>query len=406
MALSHEEKFPSLIVEPPDPGNQDIARPFRPPNANFKQGAKLTSPARANASIFELPGHGLLGCKPPVKQRHRVVIVAFGPAQMLDVTGPLEVFAMANACCNDAGKPMPYDLVVAAPESGPLMTTSGVALLATHSIYDASLQADTLLITGGIGARTAVHDSDLIDTLAALCKRVPRVASICTGLFPLAATGLLNHSRATTHWAHFDEFSALFPQVQLDQHALFVREGNYHSSAGVSAGIDYSLSLLESDLGRRLALEVARSLVVFLKRPGGQAQFSAPLAAEAAAEDPDRFAALTQWVMQNLTADLSVEMLAARVSMSPRNFARRFVETMNVAPGKYVEKMRIDAARRSLTDGNQSITRIAARCGFPSAEAMRLAFKRHLDIVPNDFRARFRSAGTGQRTHAAAPPSL
>lgn len=339
-----------------------------------------------------------------MQHHHRIVIVAFEPAQMLDVTGPLEVFAMANECMSNAGKAVPYELVVAAPRVGPLMTTSGIAIMASHSLFDPSLKADTLLIAGGTGARAAVRDRDLIDALTKLCKRVPRVASICTGLFPLAATGLLNNSHATTHWAHFDEFSALFPHIQLDRHALFIRDGNCHSSAGISAGIDYSLSILETDLGRRLALEVARHLVVFLKRPGGQAQYSAPLAAEAAADDPDRFGVLTQWIMQNLSADLPINILAERVSMSPRNFARRFVEAMNIAPGKYIENLRIDAARRGLTDGSQSIARIAARCGFPSPEAMRLAFKRHLDIAPIDFRARFRTSGSGKRA-AMAPPT-
>jgi transcriptional regulator GlxA family with amidase domain len=328
---------------------------------------------------------------------HRIVIVMFPQAQMLDVAGPLDVFSTANACQREAGKPAPYEIALAAPQAGPVMTSSGIALLATHSLDDPDLQADTLLIAGGAGARLAVRDRAVIDALSALCARVPRIGSICTGLFPLAATGLIDNTRATTHWAHFDEFAALFPSVQLDPHALFISEGNCHSSAGITAGIDYSLSLVETDLGRRLALEVARNLVVFLKRPGGQAQFSAPLAAETAAEDPDRFASLTQWINQNLAGDLSVELLAERVAMSPRNFARRFVEAMKIAPAKYVEKMRVDAARRSLTDGDLSIARIAARCGFASAEAMRLAFKRHLDTAPNDFRARFRSSNPGQR---------
>jgi transcriptional regulator GlxA family with amidase domain len=340
--------------------------------------------------------------KPAMQPRHRIVIAAFGPAQMLDITGPLEVFAMANSCCRSAGKPAPYDLVVAAPQAGPLTTTSGIALLASASIFDPALQADTLLIAGGIGARAAVRDGALIGALTALCRRVPRVASICTGLFPLAATGLLKQSRATTHWGHFDEFAALFPDVRLDPHALFISDGPFHSSAGISAGIDYSLSILEADMGRQLALEVARNLVVFLKRPGGQAQFSAPLAAEAAANDPHRFAALTEWIQHNLAADLSIDRLAERVAMSPRNFARRFVEAMNIAPAKYVEKMRIDAARRGLTDGTGSVARIAARCGFASAEAMRLAFRRHLDIGPHEFRARFRTAGPGKRAAGEA----
>jgi transcriptional regulator GlxA family with amidase domain len=340
--------------------------------------------------------------KPAMQPRHRIVIAAFGPAQMLDITGPLEVFAMANTCCRSAGRPAPYELVVAAPQAGPVMTTSGIALLASESIVDPALQADTLLIAGGVGARAAVRDSALIGALTALCRRVPRVASICTGLFPLAATGLLKQLRATTHWSHFDEFAALFPDVRLDPHALFINDGPWHSSAGISAGIDYSLSILETDMGRQLALEVARNLVVFLKRPGGQAQFSAPLAAEAAADDPHRFAALTEWIQHSRSSDLSIDRLAEPVPMSPRNFARRFVEAMNIAPAKYVEKMRIDAARRGLTDGTDSVARIAARCAFASAEAMRLAFRRHLDIGPHEFRARFRTAGPGKRAAHAA----
>lgn len=326
-------------------------------------------------------------------QPHRIVIVAFAPAQMLDIAGPLDVFSMANARMEALGQAQPYALVLAAPQAGPLATTCGVALLATASLHDPHLQADTVLVAGGPGARAACRDAHEIAALTALCVRTRRVGSICTGLFPLAATGLLDQARATTHWAHFDEFSAQFPRVQLDRHALFVDEGPCHSSAGISAGIDYSLSLVEADCGRAVALHVARALVVFLKRPGGQAQFSAPLAAATAADDPDRFAQLTVWIMEHLAADLSIEILAERVAMSPRNFARRFVEAMKVAPGKYVEQLRLDAARRTLTEGDQSIARVAARCGFASAEAMRLAFKRHLDIAPSDFRARFRTAG-------------
>lgn len=323
---------------------------------------------------------------------HRIVIVAFPPAQLLDVSGPLDVFSMANRCAEAAGAALPYELVLAAPEAGPAATTSGIALLATHSLYDPALRADTLLLAGGAGARAAIGDGALVAALTSLCSGAERVGSICTGAFPLAATGLLGKGRATTHWAHFDEFADLFPGVELDRHALFVDEGPCHSSAGISAGIDYALALVEADLGRKLALEVARGLVVFLKRPGGQAQFSAQLAAEAAAADPDRFAELRQWVAQNLAGDLSVPVLADRVAMSPRNFARRFVETMNIAPGKYVERLRVDAARRLLTDSALPVERVAARCGFGSGEAMRLAFKKHIDTAPNEFRARFRTA--------------
>jgi len=332
--------------------------------------------------------------------RHRVLIVGLPPAQMLDVTGPLEVFGMANRCCELAGAPLPYELVVAAPRPGPLPTTSGVALLATQALSDARLGADTLLLAGGAGAREAVRDQRLIALLKALCRRVPRVGSICTGAFALAATGLLDGRRATTHWAHFDEFAALFPSVRIDRDALFVQDGRFHSSAGISAGIDSALAMIEADLGRALALEVARALVVFLKRPGGQSQFSAQLSAEAAAGDPDRFADLVRWMAAHLRQELSVERLAERMAMSPRNFARRFAEAMKLTPARYVQQLRLDAARRLLTDGDAPIPRIAERCGFPSAEAMRLAFQRELRVAPSEFRARFRSTA-GALTSAA-----
>jgi transcriptional regulator GlxA family with amidase domain len=322
---------------------------------------------------------------------HRIVVAAFPTAQMLDITGPLDVFSMANTLEQSQGRAAPYEFILAAPEAGQVATTSGIALLATHSIYDATLEADTLLVAGGPGARAAIADETIIGGLRALCGRAGRVGSICTGAFPLAATGLLKHQRATTHWSHFDEFAQAFPDVEVERNALFVNAGACHSSAGISAGIDYALALLEADAGRDLAMRVARSLVVFLKRPGGQAQFSVQLAAQANAADPDRFFDLTQWIAEHLASDLSVEILADRVAMSPRNFARRFVEVMKVAPAKYVESMRVDAARRLLTDSELSLARIAERCGFGSADVMRLAFKRQIDISPVDFRERFRS---------------
>lgn len=308
---------------------------------------------------------------------------------MLDVTGPLDVFAVANELAQARGKAAPYRLTLAAPQAGPLETSAGVALLATHSLHDPALAADTLLLAGGSGARAASFDTALVADVRRIAEQAGRVGSICTGAFMLAATGMLDGLRATTHWGHFDEFAGRFPQVEIDRDALFVAEGKFHSSAGISAGIDYALSLVEADAGRAFALDVARELVVFLKRPGGQAQFSAQLAAEAGAHDPDRFAALTRWMGENLASPLSVDLLAARCAMSPRNFARRFAEAMRIAPGQYVQLLRVDAARRLLTDGDMPVERVAARCGFASAEAMRLAFKRHVAIAPSAFRARF-----------------
>lgn len=326
---------------------------------------------------------------PQPRPAHHILMIAFPPAQMLDVTGPLEVFTVANDIAESGGKGRPYRVTLAAPTAGPVATTSGIGVIATASLHDAGLAPDTVLLAGGRGARMAAHESGVIAAVARLCRGAARVGSICTGAFVLAATGLIDGRRTTTHWAHFDEFAARFPHVDIERDALFVIEGKYHSSAGISAGIDYALALVERDLGRPLALAVARELVVFLKRPGGQSQFSAQLAAEAGAPDPDRFAALTRWMAANLAADLSVELMAGRCAMSSRNFARRFAEAMNVAPGQYVQALRVDAARRLLTDGELPVERVAARCGFASAEAMRLAFKRKLAIAPSAFRARF-----------------
>ncbi|PWF55229.1 GlxA family transcriptional regulator [Massilia glaciei] len=328
-------------------------------------------------------------------QAHRVLMVAFPNAQMLDITGPLDVFSVANGAALAEGLPAPYRVALAAPRAGLLMTSSGIAIAAGCSVYDAGLEADTLLLSGGPGARAVVRDGALVAALGALCARVGRVGSICTGAFALAATGALDGRRATTHWAHFDEFALAFPRVQIDRDALFVSDGKFHSSAGISAGIDYALALVEHDLGRRRALEVARELVVFLRRPGGQSQFSAQLAAEVGAHDPDRFGELTRWIGENLDRELSVDMLAGRLAMSPRNFARRFMAAMKVAPGRYMQLLRVDAARRMLTDGELPVARIAERCGFASAEAMRLAFQRHLNVAPVDFRARFQRAASG-----------
>lgn len=324
---------------------------------------------------------------------HRVVIVGFAPAMMLDITGPLDVFTAANEAAECAGLAPPYQVELAAPETGLLATTSGVPIHASRSVYDAGLQADTVLLAGGPGARRMPADTRLVGALAALCERTARVGSICTGAFALASTGALDRRRATTHWAHFDEFAAAFPHVRIDRDALFISDGKYHSSAGVSAGIDSALAMVEHDLGRPAALAVARELVMFLKRPGGQSQFSAQLAAEVGADDPDRFGELTRWIAGHLDEELTVELLAERCAMSPRNFARRFIEAMQVAPGKYVQMLRIDAARRQLSESDVAVARIAGRCGFASAEAMRLAFQRHLNVTPTDFRARFQSAG-------------
>ena len=323
---------------------------------------------------------------------HRIAMLAFPVAQTLDVTGPLEVFASANALAARKGEPVPYEIVVAAPAAGLVATSAGVPLHAAHSFAELASPPDTLILAGGAGARKAAHDPRLVATVRRLAERAPRVASVCTGAFVLAATGLLDGRRAVTHWAHCASLAQRFPAVTVEPDAIFVVDGKFHTSAGVTAGIDLALALVERDLGRATALAIARELIVFLKRPGGQSQFSDHLLDGNGAAAEERFHTLGDWVRRHLASDLSIEALAARAAMSPRNFARRFRAAMGVTPGQYVQRLRLDEARRLLTGGDAPASEVAARCGFGSAETMRVAFQRHLKVAPRDFRARFRPA--------------
>ena len=341
---------------------------------------------------------------------HRIVLVAFDNAQMLDVTGPMDAFTEANTFEEHHGRPKAYDVTFAAPRVGLVPTSSGLELNARTSFFDPSLEPDTLVVCGGRGARESADNPEAVAAIARLADRAGRVVSICTGAFVLAASGRLDGRRVTTHWKYCDVIAQRFPKIRVDADAIFVHDGKFFTSAGVTAGIDVALALIEQDLGRPTALAVARELVVFLRRPGGQSQFSAHMAADARAADPDRFAELTRWMAEHLHEDLSVERLASRVSMSPRNFARRFAEALGTSPGKFVQALRLDAARRMLTDGDVPLSSVARRCGFNSLETMRLSFQRHLKVAPQDFRARFQSRGqTGSASrkvgvgHEAAP---
>jgi transcriptional regulator GlxA family with amidase domain len=316
-------------------------------------------------------------------------MLALPITQALDVTGPMEVFAQANWRAVAAGRPKPYRLELAAPKAGLVDTSCGVAFNATRG-FSARLPApDTLIVAGGAGARAAIQDRKLIAALRRVALHTPRVASVCTGAYPLAAAGLLDGRRATTHWAYCDALNKRFPKVTVDPDAIFVVDGKFHTSAGVTAGIDLALAMVEQDLGRREALAIARQLVVFLRRPGGQSQFSAHLQAETETDAGARFAELARWMLAHLAADLSVEALAARAAMSPRNFARRFAAAMGATPARYVQQLRLDAARRLLTEGDLPVAEVARRAGFGSIETMRLTFQRHLKVAPQDFRQRF-----------------
>ncbi len=321
---------------------------------------------------------------------HRVAMVTFPGAQILDVTGPLEVFARSARWLRDEGhtRDMCYEIELLAKEPGPIRMSSGLELVAVRALRDAG-EIDTLLVCGGIGAVDAIRDGELIDWIRERYPRAARLASICTGSMILAETGLLDGLEATTHWSWCDRLARNYPMVRVQADALYVQCGNIYTSAGVTAGMDLALALVEQDWGRDVALATARELVMFLKRPGGQSQFSSHLAAQEA--ERDQLRDLQRWILEHLGDDLRVERLADRVHMSPRNFARTFVRETGGTPAKFVETARLDEARRRLEESELPISTIARECGFGTSETMRRTFQRRLGVVPRDYRVRFKS---------------
>jgi transcriptional regulator GlxA family with amidase domain len=243
-----------------------------------------------------------------------------------------------------------------------------------------------LLVAGGQGVEAAAANPELVDWLRQRAGQARRVASVCTGAFLLAAAGLLDGRRAVTHWKDCARLAKRFPAVRVEPDPIFVRDGRVWTSAGVTAGIDLALALVEEDLGRAMALAVARYMVVFLKRPGGQAQFSAALALQAA---DDKFGALHDWISRHLGDDLSLPVLAGQAGMSERSFSRHYAEAAGQTPARAIERLRVEAARRLLTESRTPVKRIAQRCGFGSEETMRRSFLRLLAVTPQDYRSRF-----------------
>jgi transcriptional regulator GlxA family with amidase domain len=314
----------------------------------------------------------------------RVVIAAFPKVQTLDVHGPAEVFATATQLSHGDG----YSVEVVATRAGPLPTSS-VALYPDRTIDQCKGPIDTLVVAGGRGVQSAIHDEQLVAWIRSAARRSRRVTSVCTGAFLLAQAGLLDGRRATTHWASCALLADRHPEIEVDPDPIFVRDGDVITSAGVTAGMDLALALVEEDLGREVALETARWLVVFVKRPGGQAQFSAQLGAQMADRQPLR--ELQEWLPDNLDEDLSVPALAKRASMSERNFARAFRDETGMTPAAYVEAARVERARIFLDSGDLPVETIARQTGFGTVETMRRAFGRRVGVSPAGYRSRFRS---------------
>lgn len=312
-----------------------------------------------------------------------VLIVLYEGIQSLDVTGPLEVFTGASRYQEARGLGPAYQISTASPGGRPVTTSSGLRLVPDRALQ-AGQGADTVVLPGG---NNGAPVPGLADWLRGTAGRARRVASVCTGAFVLAEAGLLAGRRATTHWAYAGELARRYPDVRVDPEPIHIRDGAIATSAGVTAGIDLALALVEEDIGRRAALSVARHLVVYLRRPGGQAQYSAQLRAQGARREPLR--EVQQWISEHPSADLSVDRLAGRAGLSPRQFARAFTAETGITPGRHVAAVRLEAARRMLEDGPAGIEQVARACGYGNCEAMRRAFIRALGVPPAGYRGRF-----------------
>jgi len=316
-----------------------------------------------------------------------VEIVAFPDVQLLDVTGPLQVFASANEARRVSGQPPHYVARVVA-RSSPVVSSSGLAFLA-HGLSSQRRPIDTLIVAGGAGVRAASQDKRLLSWLTERAPAARRVASVCTGASVLGAAGLLDGKRVVTHWAECEHLARRHPKARVDIDPIFLQDGKIWTSAGVTAGIDMALAMVEADIGHAAAIAVARDLVVFLKRPGGQSQFSAALALQ---QSDSRLDHLHSWIAGHLAEDLSVPALAARARMSERTFLRHYRTAMGQTPARAVEMMRVEAARQLLATTRLSIEQIAAKCGFGSEETMRRSVLHKVGVTPSDYRSRFSAA--------------
>ena len=317
-----------------------------------------------------------------------VGILGYDGVTALDLVGPADAFSIANEISRASeGEAPPYRITVLGLAGLRFAAESGLRFEA-HAVLDASTAVDTLIVPGGSGLREEAAQAHIGTWLREHAQRSRRIACVCTGIYGVAPSGLLDGRRVTTHWRFARDLAQRFPKLIVDEDALYLRDGPYYSSAGITAGIDLALALIEEDLGPRAALTVARELVVYLKRPGGQAQYSEPLRMQALATH--RFADLVTWIVRHLDQDLSVESLAAKANLSPRQFSRRFVETFGCTPARYVEQLRLSEARRMLSHDGVNIQRTAAAVGFASTDVFRRAFERRFGLSPGEYRLRFR----------------
>lgn len=318
----------------------------------------------------------------------RVGIVAPDGVQGLDIVGLLDAFAEAN---RQLGRKCGYDVTILATRPGPVRAASGLKLIPDRAITDPDEVLDTVLVAGCPDFELSSSDTTLLAWLSRRAVDFRRLGSVSKGAFVLAAAGLLVGRRATTHWEYAHRFSELYANVKVEPDRIFVRDGSIYTSAGVTAGIDLALALIEEDFGRQVALSVARSLVIFRKRPGGQSQFSAYLAAQISTKSSIQDT--VDWIIANPGQDLSVSVLARRAAMSERNFSRIFKDEVQMTPAQFVELFRIQTARTMLEETDTPVQKIAHMCGFETADGLRRAFLRRLTVNPYEYRRRFHARG-------------
>lgn len=313
-----------------------------------------------------------------------MVISGAAPVQILDVTGPLEVFSHAPG----------YEVILAASNRhNELETHRAVRLAGAVPQSSISGPIDTLVIAGGPGAESGQYDPAYLEFVTSAAARSRRVASVCSGVFTLAAAGLLNGKKVVTHWHFYDRLVNEFPKVKVKRDPIFLKDGNIYTSAGITAGIDLCLALVEEDHGHELALFIARVLVMFLVRPGGQVQYSHMLSRQSTCSEPLR--ELQVYMLENLGSDLSVEALAERVRMSPRNFSRVCLREMKMSPGQFVDRLRVEAAQQMIDSSSKGLKQIADECGFGTADSMRRAFQRVMQITASEYAQRFKRSEAG-----------
>lgn len=328
------------------------------------------------------------GRVPPSTPEHDVWLLAYEGLEPLDLVGPHQVFAAANQVASARGvSGLRYQLHVVALTPGAVTSESGLALHA-DDLPDPSTLRGTLLLPGGLGAHlNTVLTDELLGWVRSSGHAADRTATVCTGAFVAAAAGLLDGKQVATHWAYGKKLARQYPELDVDNDSIWVRDGDVWSSAGVTAGIDLALALVEDDLGTAVAQEVAQWLVVFLRRPGGQSQFSAPIWSEPAETEPVRRA--QDLIHADPAAELSVDRLATTVGLSARHLTRLFRSEVGETPARYIEKVRLEAARQQLQSTSAGMSAVARHCGFGSAETLRRSFQRRLGVSPDDYRKRF-----------------